>query len=294
MGTLAVTSDEELVCRTLEFWDRLLEGYAGNGFSVKLWNGVVWPTNRRAQDRIRLVLTHPGALRNTFWPPTEVNMGEGYIFGDYDLIGDVEALFDVVDYITSRHRELTRWLGCVRCLLSLPKGARPFERRRAACLRGAPHSLSRDRQAIRYHYDVSNEFYALWLDRQMVYSCAYFADPEEALDRAQQRKLDLICRKLGLRPGERFLDIGCGWGGLILHAARHYGVQALGITLSAAQAEWAQRRIRDAGLAERCRVEVRDYRELAGASRFDKIASVGMFEHVGQSRLEEYFRRVYD
>jgi cyclopropane-fatty-acyl-phospholipid synthase len=136
---------------------------------------------------------------------------------------------------------------------------------------------------------VGNDFYALWLDRGMTYSCAYFEDPAGDLDTAQEAKLDLVCRKLRLRPGERLLDIGCGWGSLVLHTATHYGVDALGITLSEPQASLARARIAGAGLDDRCRVEVRDYRELARGATFDKVASIGMVEHVGRSRLGTYF-----
>jgi cyclopropane-fatty-acyl-phospholipid synthase len=149
--------------------------------------------------------------------------------------------------------------------------------------------MGRDKQAVTYHYDMSNAFYSLWLDERMVYSCGYFKDPADDLEYAQERKLDHICRKLRLRRGERLLDIGCGWGGLVIHAGKHYGVEALGITLSAPQADLANERIRLAGIADRCRVDVRDYRELHGPESYDKLVSVGMFEHVGKSRLQEYF-----
>jgi len=127
---------------------------------------------------------------------------------------------------------------------------------------------------------MSNAFYSLWLDERMVYSCAYFTDPGDNLDSAQERKLDYICRKLRLQHGERVLDIGCGWGGLVIHAAKNYGVQAHGITLSRPQADLANERIRRAGLSDRCRVDVRDYRELHASESYDKLVSVGMFEHV--------------
>ena len=146
-------------------------------------------------------------------------------------------------------------------------------------------------QAIQYHYDVSNEFYQLWLDEKMIYSCAYFKDPDESIDAAQARKLDYICRKLRLEPGDRLLDIGCGWGALIMHAAEHYGVEALGITLSEKQLALANERIEAAGLADRCRAEMLDYRNVDENMPFDKIVSVGMVEHVGRENLAIYFEK---
>jgi cyclopropane-fatty-acyl-phospholipid synthase len=153
----------------------------------------------------------------------------------------------------------------------------------------AAHSAHRDAEQIRFHYDVSDDFYELWLDPRRVYSCAYFAHTGMTLAQAQEAKLDLICRKLQLRPGERFLDIGCGWGALLLWAAEHYGVDATGITLSHNQQAHVQQLIAQRGLQGRVRVELRDYRDLPADGQFDKIASVGMFEHVGLARLGAYF-----
>src|SRR5581483_6905754 len=150
----------------------------------------------------------------------------------------------------------------------------------------------RDRQAVRHHYDVSNDFYRLLLGPTMVYSCAYFADRDDTLEEAQTRKLDLICRKLRLAPGERLLDIGCGWGSLVLHAAANYGVNAVGVTLSEEQGQLARERAREQGLEDRVKIHVSDYRELTEGP-FDKIASVGMYEHVGRSELESYARTVH-
>jgi cyclopropane-fatty-acyl-phospholipid synthase len=160
-------------------------------------------------------------------------------------------------------------------------------------LRGRKHSLRRDQQAVTYHYDVSNDFYALWLDRRMVYSCAYFHAAGDDLDTAQEHKLEYLCRKLRLRPGQRLLDIGCGWGGLVMHAAEQYGVDATGITLSRPQAELANRRIAAANLADRCRVGVRDYRQVAEPEGYDALVSVGMFEHVGAALLPSYFAEAW-
>ena len=162
--------------------------------------------------------------------------------------------------------------------------------RRAKSL--APHSPQKDAQQVQFHYDVSDDFYALWLDPRRVYSCAYYRDAGMSLAQAQEAKLDHICRKLMLKPGERFLDIGAGWGGLLMWAAENYGVNATGITLSKNQHAHVQRLIEDKGLQGRVRMELRDYRELDESQGFDKIASVGMFEHVGQANMPAYFGKI--
>ena len=153
-------------------------------------------------------------------------------------------------------------------------------------------ATGRDAAAIAHHYDVGNDFYALFLDPLMVYTCAYYRDPDGKLEQAQADKLDLVCRKLRLAPGEMLLDIGCGWGGLSMWAARHYGVRAHGVTLSRAQAEWAAARIAEDGLGDRCRVEHGDFRDLAPGARYDKIAAVGVIEHVGIGNYPAFFGRV--
>jgi cyclopropane-fatty-acyl-phospholipid synthase len=155
------------------------------------------------------------------------------------------------------------------------------------------HSPQKDAQQIRFHYDVSDDFYALWLDPRRVYSCAYFRETSMSLAQAQEAKLDHICRKLMLEPGERFLDIGAGWGGLLMWAAENYGVNATGITLSKNQHAYVQRLIESKGLAGRVKMELRDYRELREDEGFDKIASVGMFEHVGQANMPTYFAKIH-
>jgi cyclopropane-fatty-acyl-phospholipid synthase len=208
--------------------------------------------------------------------------------------GPLEFLWQLGIHL--RAKPLTAWqkLGFATRLLRLPSERRPrIGGHGKARLQGKRHSPERDRQAVSFHYNASNDFYSLWLDREMVYSCAYFKTPQDSIDAAQEQKLDHVCRKLRLQPGERLLDIGCGWGALVLHAVRNYGVKALGITLSQAQLALANQRIQQAGLADRCRVEGLDYRHLEDPKGFDKIASIGMLEHVGESNLIAYFRQAW-
>jgi cyclopropane-fatty-acyl-phospholipid synthase len=163
--------------------------------------------------------------------------------------------------------------------------SRLLARSRSAAL----HTLTKDSEQIQFHYDVSDDFYGLWLDPRRVYSCAYYAEPGYSLAQAQEAKLDLICRKLRLQPGERFLDVGAGWGGLLLWAAEHYGIEGTGITLSKNQHAYVSRLIEQKGLQGRVRMLLTDYRQLQVDQPFDKIASVGMFEHVGRAHMQEYF-----
>ncbi len=224
---------------------------------------------------------------------SDLSIAEAYIYDDFDIEGDIYAIYPVGEWLLHQNLTPADRLRLGWDLLHIP-GERKINpaTRQAARVRGRRHSAERDRQAVTYHYDVSNDFYALFLDKNMMYSCAYFENGDEDLDTAQERKLDYLCRKLRLKPGERLLDIGCGWGGLVIHAAKHYGVEALGITLSQPQADLANERIRQAGLEKRCRVEVRDYRHVDG--KFDKLVSVGMFEHVGEKLLPIYFQKAWD
>jgi cyclopropane-fatty-acyl-phospholipid synthase len=262
---------------------------------VRYWESSV--EHGRSNSRFTLCLNRRGALRRMLLPPSELSIVESYLSGDVDIEGDFESATELADAIAVRLHSPRTLAAIMRHLVALPRGeeAPPVHAARAEHSVepvGKPHEAERDRAAIRYHYDVGNDFYQLWLDQRMVYSCAYFHRPHYTLDDAQRAKLDLVCRKLRLHPGERLLDVGCGWGALIMHAAEHYGVNALGITLSDAQASLARERIAAAGLADRCRVEIRDYRAL-GDLRFDKISSVGMVEHVGVENLPTYFASLH-
>jgi len=246
------------------------------------------------------------SFRVRLWDDSDIAIGEGdpaftLAFRDHDTFADlirsqdlykfamayVENRIDIEGdfYAGLRLREAIKevepdWISKLKVLWKLGLRSR--------------HSADRDRQNVQAHYDLSNEFYQLFLDRDyMAYSCAYFQSPDDSLEQAQKNKLDLICKKLRLAPGERLLDIGCGWGGLVIHAAKNYGVTAHGLTLSGNQFDLAERKIREAGLEDRVTIELRDYRDLKGQP-FDKIASVGMVEHVGISRYPVYFRAAWD
>ncbi len=262
---------------------------AGHDLPLRLWTGRELGSESRGY---RLVLAHPWSLRALLHPPTDLQAGETYLAGGVDVEGSmVAALRDLSAFRSGLPLRLRLQAAAVALRLPPPPVQLDAGRVRLA---GRRHDPRRDAQAVRHHYDVGNDFYRLVLGRELVYSCAYFDERDRhapvadraALDRAQRRKLELICRKLLLRPGERFLDIGCGWGALVIHAARHHGVRALGVTLSEPQAELARERVAAAGLDDRVRIELRDYREVTGT--FEAIASVGMVEHVGADQLPRY------
>jgi cyclopropane-fatty-acyl-phospholipid synthase len=277
----------------LSFLQNLLDDYQPRDFAVRMWDGTHWNPEPGNPTRFTLVLQHPGSLRKMFFPPNELTLGEAYIYDDFDVEGNMEAIFSFADYLRGLKENKARLLDYLWQILRMPSDGRRHTGRQAAQLSGKRHSIDRDKLAVTYHYDVPNEFYELWLDNWMVYSCAYFRSLDDDLDTAQLNKLDYTCRKLRLHSGERLLDIGCGWGGLIIHAVQHYGVDAIGITLSQQQADFANARIREAGLEDQCRVDVLDYRQLDGVGAYDKLVSIGMFEHVGESLLREYFERAW-
>jgi cyclopropane-fatty-acyl-phospholipid synthase len=268
--------------------ERRLSG--GLPFAVRFWDGSeLRPEEGGSGDT--LVVRDRRALAYVANAPGQIGLGRAWVAGDLDLEGDLERALRAGE----RLRDLRLGLGDkLASLLAAARAGglrlrRPSPPASEARLGGRLHSLRRDRAAVRHHYDVSNDFYRLVLGPSMVYSCAYFASPHDTLERAQERKLDVICRKLRLAAGERLLDVGCGWGSLVVHAARNYGVRAVGVTLSEPQAELARARIADAGLGRRCEVRVQDYREVDDGP-YDKLASIGMYEHVGASRLDEYMR----
>jgi cyclopropane-fatty-acyl-phospholipid synthase len=272
--------------RTLATLEEVLGGDTG-GVRFRLWDGRDWPANE--EPRATIVLREPGALRAMLWPPTDLTLGEAYVHDHFDVEGELEAVFGLGDALLGRTRGIRERLRLAQQVLALPAPEERATERGPARLRGRLHSRERDRQAIAYHYDLGDEFFRLFLGHRLVYSCAYFAHEGDDLDTAQKQKLDLVCRKLRLRPGDRLLDVGCGWGALLVHAVERYGVTAHGITLSRPQAQTADERIRTAGLGGRASVEVGDFRDLDEPEGYDKLASVGMFEHVGGALLPAYF-----
>jgi cyclopropane-fatty-acyl-phospholipid synthase len=277
---------------TVSFLNGLFARTPLENVAIQLWDGTRWPDNRPRAATIELKSPH--ALREMLAPGTAKGLGEAYLRGEFDVAGDMEAAVELAVALENRPVGWLMSLASYYRLRRLPSnpGARP-DGRDFTGLNGRHHSLERDRQAVSFHYDVSNGFYRLWLDERMVYSCAYFEQPDDPIDTAQTAKLRHLCRKLRLRPGQHLLDIGCGWGGLAIFAARYYGVRVTGVTLSESQAELATTRVRDAGLADDVTIELRDYRELERPEAFDAIVSVGMAEHVGRENLPAYFKTAW-
>ncbi len=256
-------------------------------------------SERRARARVEV--NSPDALGRLLFPPTPDVFAEGFLRGDLEIEGEVMAAVDAGEALDLRRLSTADVRRLVRWGMTLRRGAsRPPPLRRVARMAGARHSRARDLAAIRFHYDVGEAFFRLWLDRRLTYSCAYFppsTTPDAAaglLDEAQEAKLDLIARKLRLKPGARLLDIGCGWGSLVEFTAGSAGVEAVGVTLSERQADEANRRLVVAGLGGPARAEVRDYRDLGTLGQFNAVASVGMFEHVGRANLPSYFRAAFE
>jgi len=269
---------------------------------LRLWNGTTFSVGANAagsaDSPFTLVFHSPEAVWSAVLGRDPLALADAYFRGDLDLEGDFFAALSLKDHLDVLQMPVgEKLLAAFKALHLRMMNAAARHREALFAPSHAPrikaHSKAENREAIHFHYDVSNEFYALWLDRAMVYSCAYFDAPDVDLDAAQQAKLEHICRKLSLQPGENFLDIGCGWGALVIYAAQHYGVRAHGVTLSPQQLRLARERIEQAGLTERVSVELLDYRDLPGESVYDKVASVGMFEHVGLKNLPVYFSTVH-
>lgn len=253
--------------------------------TVTLWDG----SSVGAGD-VKVTFHTPNALRRVLYAPGELGFARAFVLSEVEVEGD---LHDALRIVTRASPELALgwrdWARTARALVRIgalgpPLPPPPEE----AKVRGRLHSLGRDRQAVAHHYDLSNEFYELFLGPTMTYSCGRFTGPDRSLDEAQEAKYELVCRKLALRPGMRLLDVGCGWGGMVAHAAARHGVDAVGVTISEQQYEYATKRVAQAGLTGQVEIRLQDYREVAG-EQFDAISSIGMAEHVGRRQLVDYF-----
>lgn len=293
MSAPTLTQADPNVTTTLRLLEEFTTGFPKN-VHVRLWDGTTWSSQPDQSAEFTLVLRHAGALRQMMWPFSAVAFGESYIFDDFDIEGDIFAFTPWIAHLLKLRadRPLSKKLQLLWLMLKLPRQGQ----QRDVSLAGTPtetaHALKDDRRGISFTYDRPGAFYRLFLGPTMQYTCSYFADLNEDLDTSQTRKLDHICRKLRLRSGQRLLDIGCGWGNLLIHAAKHFGVEAVGVTLAGEQAEWCERAIRENGLADRIKIVCCDYREMPFAEAFDAAVSVGMGEHVGRANLPLFFRKV--
>jgi cyclopropane-fatty-acyl-phospholipid synthase len=259
-------------------------------FTVRFWDGSSVAATEN--DGPTFAVHGPEALAHFLRAPGELGLGRAYVLGLID-VDDIEKALRIVDTFeppSLSPRQMARLgVAVVRaCGLVRPPRPPASELR----LTGERHTIGRDRRAVRYHYDAGNDFFALFLDESMTYSCAYWQDGAKTLEEAQQAKLALVCRKLGLKEGERVLDVGCGWGSFAIHAAQNHGVHVLGVTLSERQVELGRERARAAGVADRVELRVADYRELTG-EQFDAISSIGMVEHVGEERIDLYMQTLH-
>lgn len=264
----------------------VLADYRGD-IAIRLWDGTLAQGKRDAP--CTLVFREPGALRDLIVHHNILRLADSYLNGAIEVEGSLESLFDLKAYLGDLRLSPGARLYLLRQAFRLPGLNRSSS---VSSWRAKPTEHKNSRASIAHHYDVSNDFYRVWLDPEMVYSCAYYRNSNQPLAEAQQNKLDYLCRKLRLEPGQTLLDVGCGWGALAIWAARHYGVQVHGITLSQAQLQLAQERVRAAGLESRVHIELLDYRDLPEDAQFDRVVSVGMFEHVGVKNFPTYFGTV--
>ena len=289
-ATLAAADKvRDLLARTEPLRRAIEESFPARPFAVEFWDGSTVPSTTGDGPRFRV--RSPSAVAHALRAPGQLGLGRAYVSGSLDpddLDGVLALLGSWRPAPLDRRAQARLAIAAVRAA-GLTRPPRPP--RAELQPRGGRHSRTRDARAVRHHYDLSNEFFALFLDESMTYSCAVFSRGAQTLEEAQATKLELICSKLGLGSGDRVLDVGCGWGSFPIHAAATHGVEVVGITLSEPQAQLARERAREAGVADRVDIRVLDYRELTD-ERFDAIASIGMVEHVGEEQIDVYARRL--
>lgn len=277
---------------SIQILSRIFKEFKGNVL-IRFWDGVNFRLGQSHPD-VTVTFHSPMIFKKIMFSHNPLYFLEAYFRGLVDVDGDLYSILNLRYQLTSLRLSMAEKVALAAKMFRIKTSivgehAATQWRKTIKQKLGIGAEKELNRNAIAFHYDVSNDFYALWLDEQMVYSCAYFEHAEQTLEQAQCNKLDHICRKLRLKPGEQLLDIGCGWGALICWAATHYGVQAHGITLSQKQFDYVQAIIKQRGLEQQVTVEFLDYRDLPGEARYDKLVSVGMFEHVGIKNLPIYF-----
>jgi cyclopropane-fatty-acyl-phospholipid synthase len=272
--------------RTAPLRSQLEAALPDRPFTVQFWDGTQVPATSGNGAGPTFTVRSPKALGHALRAPGQLGLGRAYVSGELE-VDDIDQVIEVLNSWQPPPVDRARLaLAAARAAgIQLPPKPPQAELRP----RGKRHTVARDARSVRHHYDVGNEFFALFLDDSMTYSCAIFETPDQSLSDAQTNKRETVCRKLNLQPGERVLDVGCGWGSFAVHAAEHHGVHVTGITLSEPQAEKARARAREHGVADQVEIRVMDYRELRG-EKFDAIASIGMVEHVGAANIDAYAR----
>ena len=255
-------------------------------FTVRFWDGTTLPATSSNGSGPTFTVRSPKALGHALRAPGQLGLGRAFVSGELE-IDDIDKVIELLN--SWKPPQVDRAKLAVAAVRAAGVQRPPRPPLAELRPRGKRHSVARDARSVRHHYDVGNEFFELFLDDSMTYSCAIFETPDQSLEDAQANKRETVCRKLALKPGERLLDVGCGWGSFAVHAAEHYGVHVTGITLSEPQAARARERAAEHGVADRVEVRVMDYRELRG-ERFDAIASIGMVEHVGAANIDAYAR----
>jgi cyclopropane-fatty-acyl-phospholipid synthase len=287
-------SDSSNIRSAIGFFEELFRGCNTPNIAVRFWDGSVWRLRSDQRTDATLILRHPESLNRMLRWPVQLAIGEAYIYDDIDVLGSLDLLLPLADHLMERRWTLKDWLRCGTATLLQRRVDRVPEETRSLVLHGRRHDKLRDKAAVRFHYDVPVDFYRLWLDSRLMYSCGYYRNDDDGLEQAQTQQLEYLCRKLRLKQGDRVLDIGCGWGGFALYAAQEHGALVHGVTLSRRQAEVANQRISSSGLSRRCRIEVRDFRDVHGERMYDKIVSIGMVEHIGNHRLGSYYERAME
>lgn len=274
---------------------KVFGNYPRRDWAIRLWDKSSWrPEGGSEVPRFTIILNHAGSLRRMLSKPNSLDLGESFLADVFDVEGDLLGACELGDYLLRLDLSVLQKLGILAQLRSLPKLESKVSGHPPARLKGAIGSRERLKAAIAYPYDMPTGFWKAWLDPTLAYSCAYFEQPTDSLATAQKNKLDYVCRKLQLQSGEHLLDLGCGWGGLITHAARNYGVYATGITLSRGQADYVRQLIKDSGLEDRVEVQHLDFRDFPTDRKYDKLSCVGAVEHVPAAALKAFFAHARD